>query len=240
MDPAKLNEEILKSIFKRIGHVSDKTLSMKQLRVGFEHTDADSFFDAVAELISEGLLLDLGQGFISLSPDGWKKAQQMLGPAAPVRQKLPTASPTSGQTAKTPFPAFPKFNPALSTPKPASGSATKTPFPTFLKPNPPRQTGKAKTAPTPPDPLTENLTWLIELLAPNLPELKLPPEEHQKALEHLANLKRLMAGTPNPVLVKAVSASLKNLTEGPISQHLSSGAQPAIWGAVLALFSQLL
>lgn len=204
MDQSKLNEQILQSIFKKIGHGSNKTVSMRQVRTGLEHIDADTFFDTVAELTSEGLLLDLGQGFVTFSPVGWEKIKLLIGATSPVGQNKPATGPVVDSTAQK------------------GNSASK----------------KQSTSNTT-NPLTENMAWLIELMTPNLSELKLAPEEHQKALEHLANLKTLMASTPNPALVKAVCASLKKTTEGAINSLMASGAQPAVWGAVLALFGQL-
>lgn len=196
MDPSKLNEQILKALFKKVGSGSSKAVSLKQARVGFEHIDADTFFDAVAELVSERLLFDQGQGHVAFTPDGWEKAQSMASPPMSARGKKASA---------------------IGKVTPSTNQGTN----------------------NVPNPLTENMAWLIELITPNLSELKLAPAEHHKALEHLANLKRLMTGTPNPVLVKAVCSSLKNVTDEAIGNVLASGTKPAIWGAVRALLVQM-
>lgn len=196
VDTSKINNLILKAIFKKIGHTENKSVSQKEIRIECEQIDADTFFDAVAELIDDRLLLDKGQGYLVLTRDGWEKANRLFIPALPVHQNTPTIQPG-------------------------------------VKPSQKKITEKE------PNPLTENLLWLIELMAPNLSELNLPPQDHQKALLDLANLKALITDKPSPALVKAVCNSLKSVTEGPIGRLLASGTQPAIWGAVLALFGQL-
>ncbi len=45
--------------------------------------------------------------------------------------------------------------------------------------------------------------------------------------------------TPNPALVKQACGSLQKTHEGAINNLLAAGVQPAVWGAVLALFGQL-
>ncbi len=64
MEPSKINEQILKALFKKFSHASNKAMSMKQISVGFERIDAVTFFDTVAVLIGEGPLQYTGQGFI--------------------------------------------------------------------------------------------------------------------------------------------------------------------------------
>lgn len=196
IDTSKINDLILKAIFKKIGHTENKSVSQKEIRIECEQIDADTFFDAIADLVSERLLLDRGQGYVAFTRDGWEKANRLYSVTASVRQNTPTIRPGVE----------------------------------------PRQ---KKTAEKEPNPLTENLAWLIELMTPNLSALNLPPQDHQKAQQDLANLKTLITDKPNPVLLKAVCNSLKRVTEGPIGERLASGNQPAVWGAVLALFGQL-
>ena len=196
IDTSKINDLILKTIFKMIGHTENKSVSQKEIRVECEQIDADTFFDAVADLIDERWLLDRGQGYVAFTRDGWEKASRLFTPAIPAHQNTSANKPG-------------------------------------VKPPQKKITNKE------PNPLTENLVWLIELMKPNLSALNLPPQDHQKALQDLANLKALITDKPNPVLIKAVCNSLKRVTEGPIGERLVSGNQPAIWGAVLALFSQL-
>jgi hypothetical protein len=195
-DPSKLNEQILKAIFQKIGRASKKSLSLREARVGLEHIDADTFFDGVADLTSENLLLDQGQGYVALTPEGWEKASLLVNQTSAARQNAPA-----------------NMKLKRASPSPAANNDA--------------------------HPLTESLAWLVELMAPNLSELQLPEKDHQQALQDLANLKRLITDKPNPVLLKAVCASLKNITADAIGKRLAAGGQPVIWGAVLALFNQI-
>jgi hypothetical protein len=90
-----------------------------------------------------------------------------------------------------------------------------------------------------PNPLTENITWLLELMTQNVSQLKLSPEEDKKVTAYLTSLKALIQNTPNPALAKQVCVGLSKTIEDPIKKFLESGGQPVIWGAVRALLAQL-
>ncbi len=81
-----LKEQILKVVFRKIGHLINKNVSLIDIRIGFDHIDKDTFFDAADELVNEKLLIDRGRCYVSLTPDGWDKANSLINPTPKINQ----------------------------------------------------------------------------------------------------------------------------------------------------------
>ena len=45
-----LKEQILKAIYRKIGDDTSKNVLVIDLRIGFDHIEKDTFFDAIVEL----------------------------------------------------------------------------------------------------------------------------------------------------------------------------------------------
>jgi len=82
----QLKDQVLKTIFREIGHETTKSASIYSIRNLFDHIDKDTFFDTVEELIKEQLLFDRGRGSVAFTPLGWDKANAFINPSQEVVQ----------------------------------------------------------------------------------------------------------------------------------------------------------
>jgi hypothetical protein len=78
MEREKFKEQILKAIFRKIGHETNKSASLMEVETMFDHTDRESFYNAVIELVNDHLLFDRARGHVAFTPDGWDKANNLV------------------------------------------------------------------------------------------------------------------------------------------------------------------
>ena len=86
MADSKLKEQILKAIFREIGHVPSRSASLTHLINRFDYIKKDSFFDAVFELIHDNLLYDRAYHNVAFTPAGLEKAKLLIYPPPMVNQ----------------------------------------------------------------------------------------------------------------------------------------------------------
>jgi hypothetical protein len=63
----------------------------------------------------------------------------------------------------------------------------------------------------------------------HLPELPLDPNQRRKTESQLATLKAQLTDEPDPVVVRQVGRTLRNITEGAIGSLIATAVQPGVW-----------
>lgn len=86
MSDLRLKEQILKAIFRKIGDETTKNVLIIDLKIGFDNIEKDKFFDALKELIEEGLIYERGRGGLTFTPDGLDKAMLLINPPPTINQ----------------------------------------------------------------------------------------------------------------------------------------------------------
>lgn len=87
MANTQLKEQILKLIFRKIGHLETKNVSILDVRIRFDNIAKDVFFEAVMELINvDQLLVERGRDYVTFTPNGWDRANLLMNPPPTVNQ----------------------------------------------------------------------------------------------------------------------------------------------------------
>jgi hypothetical protein len=86
---------------------------------------------------------------------------------------------------------------------------------------------------------TAELKTLVEELVKHLDELHLKPADKKTAEVQIATMTAQLVDEPDPVVIKQVGRTLRNITEGAIGSLIATGAtQPAVWNLIQAILSK--
>jgi len=89
---SKLKEQILKAIFREIGHAPNRSASLTNLINRLDYIHKDTFFDTIFELINDDLLYDRAYHNVAFTPDGLEKARLLINPPPMVNQNTINAA----------------------------------------------------------------------------------------------------------------------------------------------------
>jgi len=84
-----------------------------------------------------------------------------------------------------------------------------------------------------------DLVRLVSEFANHFDELKLDTRMKQKAKAQLATLEAQLSDEPDPIIVRQVGHTLRNITEGAIGSLIAAAAQPSIWSWVAQIMTRL-
>jgi hypothetical protein len=84
-----------------------------------------------------------------------------------------------------------------------------------------------------------DLARLVGEFANHFDELKLDTRTKQRAKAQLDTLEAQLSAEPDPVVVRQVGQTLRNITEGAIGSLVAAAAQPTIWSWVAHTMAKL-
>ena len=85
----------------------------------------------------------------------------------------------------------------------------------------------------------DELKRAIEFLAQHMDELKLDDAAKKKALAQVGTIKAQLSDEPNPTIIREAGKSLRNITEGAISDLIAKGVTdywPMVRGVLMRMF----
>lgn len=88
-------------------------------------------------------------------------------------------------------------------------------------------------------PSAQDLRKLVDDLRGNLHELSLNPQQEKTVKAQLATIDAQLMDTPNPEIVRAAGATIRNIIEGAVGSLLASAAQPGVWAGIQAVLAIL-
>ena len=86
---------------------------------------------------------------------------------------------------------------------------------------------------------TAELKTLVKEFTKHLDELHLKPADQKTAKVQIATIEAQLVDEPDPVVIKQVGHTLRNITEGAIGSLIAAGAtQPAVWHLIQTILSK--
>ena len=86
---------------------------------------------------------------------------------------------------------------------------------------------------------TEDLQTLVKEFTAHLDELNLKDTDKKTAEVQLATIEAQLVDKPDPIVIKQVGRTLRNVTEGAIGSLIATGAtQPAVWHLIQTILSR--